>query len=392
MLKLTLRRNDAPSYRTATIEFPAIEGDLQKMLDGIGVGITTEKNCIVDQITGDDGALQQFTDQCVNADEVQYLAKRLDSFDKKEMQTFRAAAFTEQLTEVKDLINLTFNLHCHCLVSDFSDTAAIGQNYEFSRLMTMSMEEMERTNFEEIGRRLVGEKKGAITPYGVLYATGNQPELVYNGRQFPEYSYRGDDVAVITLEVGDPKSGVQYEYLYLPCWDVEIQKACCRLGVESAHSCAASLECTVMDENVYRIFTEDSPLSEHLDALNNLARAYRGFDSQACAAFHAIVDMVSLKTPDDVAVLADNFYEFTAIPGVHNPTAYGRYMIIDSGRYEFDENLEEYIDFKLYGEQRIRAEGGSFTDYGYIAYRGNTPAVMELLDREQTQGMTMGGM
>ena len=147
-----------------------------------------------------------------------------------------------------------------------------------------------------------------------------------------------------------------------------------------------------MDENVYRIFTEDSPLSEHLDALNNLARAYRGFDSQACAAFHAIVDMVSLKTPEDVAVLADNFYEFTAIPGVHNPTAYGRYMIIDSGRYEFDENLEEYIDFKRYGEQRIRAEGGSFTDYGYIAYRGNTPTVMELLDREQSQGMTMGGM
>ena len=67
-------------------------------------------------------------------------------------------------------------------------------------------------------------------------------------------------------------------------------------------------------------------------------------------------------------------------------------MIIDSGRYELDENLEEYIDFKRYGEQRIRAEGGSFTNYGYIAYRGNTPAVMELLDREQNQGMTMGGM
>lgn len=391
MLKLTLRKSDAPSYRTVAIEFPAIEGDLQKALDGIGVGVTTEKSCLVDKISGDEGALGQLTGQCVNADEVQYLAKRMDSFDKKEMQTFRAAAFNQQLTEVKDLINLTFNLQCHCLVSNFIDAAAIGKNFEFSRRMAMTMDEIKSTDFAEIGRKIIGEKKGAITPYGVLYATGNQPELVYNGKQFPEYSYRGDRVAVVTLEAGT-RPDCRYEYLYLPCWKVEIDKAVNRLGLHSPAPCRTTLECDAMGAYIHRVFTEDHPLSEHLDTLNNLTRAYRGFDEQGRNAFHAIVDMAMPKTPEDVALLADNFYEFTAVRGVTSPTEYGRYMIIDSGHYKFDEDLEEYIDFKRYGERRVRDEGGSFTEYGYIVYRGTTPAVLELLGQEEAPSMTMGGL
>lgn len=392
MLKLTIRRNDAPSYRTATIEFPAIEGDLQKQLNLIGVGVTTEKNCLVDKISGDEDALQQLTGQCVNADEVQYLAKRMDSFDKKELQTFCAVAQSEQLTSVKDLINLTFNLHCYCLVSDFSDVDAIGKNFEFSRRMAMTMDEMKNTDFGEIGRKIISEKKGAITPYGVLYETGNQPEQVYNGEQFPQYSYRGDEVAMVTLEVGDYHNSIKYEYLYLPCWDVEIEKALCRLGVDSLDSCATSLDCDVMDKSIYFIFTEDHPLSKHLHTLNNLTRAYLGFDEQACDAFHAIIDMAMPKTPEDIALLADNYYEFSTVRGVGNPTEYGRHMILQSDRYEVDENLAEYIDFKRYGEQRVSREGGSFTDYGYIVYWGTTPAVEQLLRQDDTPSMTMGGL
>ncbi len=392
MLEITLRRYDAPSYRTAVIAFPAPEPDLEKALDGIGVGITTEKNCLVDKISGDGGALQGLISQCINADEMQYLAKRLDSLDKREIQTFRAAVHTERLTTVKDMINLTFNFHAYAVVTDFSDIAGIGKAYELSRRLSICAQEMEETDFAVIGYRLINEQKGTITPYGVLYSTGNEKQELYNGEQFPEYRYRGDDVAIVTLEVGDYHSGIKYEYLYLPCWDVEIQKALCRLGVETIQPCITTLDCDVMNEEVCRIFTEDYPLSEHMDTLNNLARSYTGFDDQGREAFHAILEMAQAKTPEDVAVLADNFYEFTVVPGIKTPTEYGRYMIKDSGHYDFDENLEEYIDFKGYGERRIQNEHGRFTDYGYIAYRGCTPAVEELLRQNDSQSMKIGGM
>ena len=127
MLEMKLRKHDAPSYRTAVITFPANEPDLQKAMDEIGVGITTEKLCVVDTVQNEGKGLQALVGTLVNADEVQYLARRMDSFDKNELHTFYAASEQEKLTEVKDLINLSFNLHCYALISDFSDIAAVGQ-------------------------------------------------------------------------------------------------------------------------------------------------------------------------------------------------------------------------------------------------------------------------
>ncbi len=393
VLKIKMRRHDAPSYRTVSIEFPASEPDLQEKMKELGVGITTEKLCLVDEVQNDHGGWQALAGTLVNADEVQYLAKRMDSFDKNELNTFYAAAEHENMTEVKDLINLTFNLHCYALVSDFSDISTIGQRYELCRRMAIPANEMKNMDFAAIGRRLLGNNKGAVTPYGVLYPTGNTPEQVYNGEQFPEYNWRSGDAATVILESGDYHGGIKYEYLYLPCWEVEIEKAVNRLGLESPHPCATHLECEGMSEQFCRLFTEEYPLSEHLYTLNSLARSYMGFDKQARGDFHAIVEMVQPKTPQDVAVLADNFYEFTVIPGLTTPMEYGAYKTMDStGEFIFDENLEEYIDFKGYGERCVQNENGSFTDYGYIAYRGCTPAVEELLRQKDVQSMEMGGM
>ena len=74
MLKITLRRHDAPSYRTAVVTFPAAEPDLQKAMDQISVGITTEKLCLTDAVQNDHGGLQALVGTLVNADELQYLA------------------------------------------------------------------------------------------------------------------------------------------------------------------------------------------------------------------------------------------------------------------------------------------------------------------------------
>ncbi|MCQ4772002.1 hypothetical protein NE579_16455, partial [Intestinimonas massiliensis] len=39
------------------------------------------------------------------------------------------------------------------------------------------------------------------------------------------------------------------------------------------------------------------------------------------------------------------------------PAEYGRYMIQDSGHYEYDPNLEEFYDYERYGKLRIQKEG-----------------------------------
>lgn len=58
------------------------------------------------------------------------------------------------------------------------------------------------------------------------------------------------------------------------------------------------------------------------------------------------------------------------MPDVRTPEEYGRYMIQQSGHFEYDENLEGFYDYRHYGEERLRLEGGTFNECGYTAYLG----------------------
>ena len=45
-----------------------------------------------------------------------------------------------------------------------------------------------------------------------------------------------------------------------------------------------------------------------------------------------------------------NYVIKAVLSGCQHPE-YGRYMIQESGRFEFDENLEGFYNYKQYGEQ-----------------------------------------
>ena len=62
-------------------------------------------------------------------DQLDYLAKRLDSFDKGEASQFQAMAHKMKLIHIKDFINLTFCCQQATVISDFSDLGAVGRSH-----------------------------------------------------------------------------------------------------------------------------------------------------------------------------------------------------------------------------------------------------------------------
>ena len=57
-------------------------------------------------------------------------------------------------------------------------------------------------------------------------------------------------------------------------------------------------------------------------------------------------------------------------------------MICESGHFEYDHNLEDYIDFKRYGEVKMNNELGAFSDRGYIIYHGYNQKLSNLLSED----------
>lgn len=81
--------------------------------------------------------------QTVNLDELNFLMKRLDSFNQNELAIFFAAAYAEKAETMIELINLCFNTHCYSLVADFSDLNAVCKQMYITEQIGVSTEDFE---------------------------------------------------------------------------------------------------------------------------------------------------------------------------------------------------------------------------------------------------------
>ena len=130
---------------------------------------------------------------------------------------------------------------------------------------------------------------------------------------------------------------------------------------------------------------------ESLAGLNALAQATDKLSSDDIKKLGTVVTMARPRTAEQIKNLAENLDQLDFAPDAHTPAEYGKYMIQQSGYFDYDKNLDEFYDYEKYGLPRMNAEGGVFTDRGYIAYKGYY-SMEEVMNGSQSSHMEMGGM
>jgi hypothetical protein len=353
--------------------FPSGEKELQILCDSLDIPNTTETQLQIAIAYDNERLNALLTGKTMNLDKLNFLAKRLDSFDANELTTFYAAASAEKLEDMDSLINLTFNTHCYSVVSDFSDLNAVGRRMYLTEHGGTSVAELDsldgRDYFEKVR---TDNPNPAITPYGILYRNGNEYEHIYDGSHFPRYEWQ-DNMGTLTLT-----KDVEQEYLYLPFEPTELNKAMERLGIKDFTGCTAELDSNAFNDEMKNIIgSVIEPTAETINKLNHFAKRVQSFGIKEMPFLNTLMNELQPQTEQALDALFDSAYEFELYRGIYNAKDYGRYMICDSGHFEYDENLEEYIDFEGYGSQRLKNENGAFTSSGYIIYHGYN---MELAD------------
>ena len=100
-----------PEYGTVTVSFPISREEYDRVTEqlvSLEIDNSSKTVCVVNEIDGFSTALKIMEDHCVNMDELDYLAKRLDSFDDGEAAQFQGMESKMERFELKDLLNLTF--------------------------------------------------------------------------------------------------------------------------------------------------------------------------------------------------------------------------------------------------------------------------------------------
>ena len=156
-----------PEYGSATVPLPIPNdkyGHVMELLDTLGIGDVMERDCKVEEIQGGLPILKRLEKVAVNIDELDYLAKRLDSFDYIEAAQFQAMAVKTGIFDMKGLINLTFCCQQATVITDFSDLEAIGRHHLVSINGGCLSSELADTNLRMTALKLILSKEGTVTP------------------------------------------------------------------------------------------------------------------------------------------------------------------------------------------------------------------------------------
>ena len=392
MIQAVLSNPNHPDYGVVTIPFPIPHDQYAhclELLEALDIGDAVKADCTVEKVDSFYTVLKRVEMLTVNVEELNYLAKRLDSFDTGEAAQFQAMAHKLDLFELKDLINLTFCCQQATVITDFSDLAAIGRDHYMNlHGGSAKTEELDALDGEETARRLIESGGGTITPYGVVYDNGMKLEQVYDGRFFPCYYYEPNAITVAVTSKSELEDTEHITWLYLPMEREEVDRALLRGGITDPSEIRLSLEDSQLPNEVDVLLDMEY---ETLSDLNELAAATDGLSKADMEKLGAVVMLAKPKSAAQIKNLAESLDLFDFAPGAHTSQEYGKYMIRQSGHFEYDENLDAFYDYEKYGTERMNEEDGMFTDRGYIAYKGYT-SMEEVMNGSQSNHMAMGGL
>ena len=266
MIKATIQNSP---YCTE-MRFPCSEAELSKKLGELGMNPEhLAPMAMVLEI--EPSELSVLTDCDVSLDALNYLGKRLDGMDKLESKQFLAALSCDEADigyGLKNIINLTYNLARFTLIEDTNDVERVGRIHMLNVRGGLSESEYQNKDWLAAeGMKLLESDTGIDTEYGKLYINEDMPfEENFNGTTFPPYLYNGSPVAVDIGYMG------LTETVELPCEDIAIKKALCRLGADDILDCKVEVDSSrdISDEQWERICAVEK--TKDIFGLNNLLK------------------------------------------------------------------------------------------------------------------------
>ncbi len=398
MFEATLKNRISAHFAPVTITFPIPEDQYEQAilaLEKSQIGDARVQDCLIDNVHAPNcPALLRMTNTMANVDELDWLGKQLESFDRYELLQFNAAVERFGLSAADELIDLSFCARDVTVISDFSDLELVGKRHYLIVHGACDSEELENLDGKETALALISGQPGYVTRYGVVYDNGIKLEQAYDRKHLPPIWMPESCILELKIRATGEDAPKKQEWVQLPASRMKLERAMLRVGIASC----GEMQMLVSDSR----FPDEVNCAvdferESLFELNRLCQICSSFKEQELVKLGAVCQMVKPACAANIRQLAENLDQFDFAPNAHTPEELGRYMIQRSGHYEYDENLEDFYNYGDYGVKRMLQEDGVFVDRGYVSYHGTLPLEELMQDDpaeryQQEQEAKMEGM
>ena len=371
MFEATLKNRSSAHFAPVTITFPIPEDQYEQAILALKksqIGDAGVQDCLIDNVRAVNcPALVRMTGTMANVDELDWLGKQLESFDRYELLQFNAAVERFGLSAADELIDLSFCAREVTVVSDFNDLELVGKRHYLTVHGACDSEALENLDGKETALAMISGQPGYVTQFGVVYDNGIKLEQAYDRKHLPPIWMAENSILELKIRAtceDDPK---KQEWVQLPTSRVKLERTMRRAGITSC----GEMQMLVSDSR----FPDEVECAldfeyESLFELNRLCHACSNFKEQDFVKLGAVCQLAKPTCAANIRQLAENLDQFDFAPNVHTPEELGKYMIQQSGHYEYDENLEDFYNYGDYGVSRMLRENGVFVDRGYVAYHG----------------------
>ena len=398
MFEATLKNRSSAHFAPVTITFPIPEDHYEQTilaLEKSQIGDARVQDCLVDDVCAPNcPALERLIGTMANVDELDWLGKQLESFDRYELLQFNAAVERFGLSAADELIDLSFCAREVTVVSDFNDLELVGKRHYLTVYGACDSEELKNLDGKETALALISGQPGYVTRFGVVYDNGMKLEQAYDRKHLPPIWMAENSILELKIRATGEDDPKKQEWVQLPASRIKLERAMLRAGIPSCGEMQILFSGSQFPDEV------DCTLDfehESLFELNRLCQVCSNFKKQDFEKLGAVCQMAKPTCAANIRQLAENLDQFDFAPNVHTPEKLGKYMIQQSGHYEYDENLEDFFNYGDYGVKRMLQEDGVFVDRGYVSYHG-TLTLEELMrsdpeeSYQQEQNVRMEGM
>ena len=368
MFEATLKNRISAHFAPVTISFPIPEDQYEQAilaLEKSQIGDARVQDCLIDNVHAPNcPALLRMTSTMANVDELDWLGKQLESFDRYGLLQFSAAVERFGLSAADELIDLSFCAREVTVISDFSDLERVGRKHYLTVHRACDPKELENLDGKETTLALISGQPGYVTRYGVVYDNGMKLEQAYDRKHLPPIWMAENCILELKIRATGEDDPKKQEWVQLPTSQIKLERAMLRAGIPSCGEMQMLVSDSRFPDEVNCTLDVER---ESLFELNRLCHACSNFKEQDFVKLGAVCQMAKPTCAANIRQLAENLDQFDFAPNVHTPEELGKYMIQQSGHYEYDENLEDFYNYGDYGVKRILQDDGVFVDRGYVS-------------------------
>ena len=366
--------------RESEIRFPCTEKDIWRVQHELEIPYETDTRVKVLGVDSDIEQLEILEGQNENLDFLNLLGRLMYGMDAHEFEQFRIGLYHEGFTNLRDIINVSQSVRRYSIINP-NDLSGSGLDHEMDIRVCIPTKEVETTDYSTIGKELLDSGKCEETPYGLLYVNEEIPiDNFFDGRHMPAYFDRDFQIAAFL------KNDTDEDFVLLPCFDEELQRAANRLNSSFPYDLKVSID--LIKNNDEAVLSE-LVNSADICTLNDFAHLMNGFDTKETEKYLASLRYVkqhlgSIGNLRNAIRLGYSQEAFSFYPNVMCNEDLG-YTLLEE--HDVPEELWEYFDVERYGEEMCEQEFGEMSDNGYIGINDYT-TVSHCL----TQNHEMGGM